>query len=93
MAGLGKRRLADAGHGKHRRRLFAPVFCGHADDSGMGRFNRPMICGRVICSRVVVSLPLHFADADVDMLIKVVAIDMGMCNGRHTLQEREQDKQ
>jgi hypothetical protein len=93
MPGLCKRVLADAGYGKHQRLLFAPVFGWHAYDSGTGRFNRP-----IICSRVVVSLPLHFADvamliADVDMLIKAVAIDMGMGNGRYTLQEREQGKQ
>lgn len=93
MPGLCKRVLDDAGPGKHQRLLFAPVFRRHAYDRGMGRFNRPMIC-----SRVVVSLPLHFAGvdmliADVDMLIKAVAIDMGMRNGRYTLQEREQCKQ
>lgn len=86
MPGLCKRVLDDAGPGKHQRLLFAPVFRRHAYDRGMGRFNRPMIC-----SRVVVSLPLHFAG--VDMLIKAVAIDMGMRNGRYTLQEREQCKQ
>lgn len=88
MPGLCKRVLDDAGPGKHQRLLFAPVLCGHAYDRGMGRFNRPELCFRVLeC------LPLRPADADVDMLIKAVAIDMGMCNGCYTLQEREQGKQ